>query len=359
MEEKSQRKRCKELLLELVDEDSAIIIKNLKNVRYLSDFTGSYGIIYMEKDKSLFISDRRYEERCYREVKNFEILIVREPFKEALERCRSKRRLFIEYTDFSMAEMEIVRDFSKEIEFRDISPVIKKFRMKKDEEEIRLIKEASKINKRAYERFLEFIEKNIGRITERDAALELEYIMRREGSEIPYFPTIVASGGNASVPHAKPSEKKIESGGILIDFGSVKEGYSTDETISIFVGKVDGEYKRVWEIVRDAKNYAIDSIKVGERLSSPEKRAREFLAKFGFEEFFVHSIGHGIGLDVHESPRLTRDSEGVFEEGMVFTIEPGVYIMGKMGIRLEDVIYLSSDGIEILTEINKEKLFYV
>lgn len=344
----------------MLDKDSALIIKNLKNLRYLSDFSGSEGIIYMEKDKSLFISDRRYEERCYREVKNFEILIGgKEPFKEALERCGSRKVLFVEYTDFSIAEAETVRNLSKDIELKDISRIINEFRMKKDEEEVRLIKEASKINRKAFERFLGFIEKNVGKVTEREAALELEYIMRKEGSEIPYFPAIVASGGNASVPHARSSEKRIEEGGLLIDFGSVKDGYSTDETTSIFVGKVDEEYRKIWEIVRDAKNYAIESIKVGERLSLPERRAREFLAKYGLEGFFVHSIGHGVGLDVHELPRLTKDSEGVFQEGMVFTIEPGVYIMGKMGIRLEEVIYLSSHGIEVLTEINKEELICV
>jgi len=356
MEEKSQREKCKEVLLELLDDDSGILIKNLKNIRYLTSFTGSYGIIYMEKDRSLFISDKRYEERCYKEVKNFEILIVRDPFKEALRRSSSKKNLFTEYLDLSLAELEMIKNISKDIKVRDISYIIMRFRIKKDDEEKKLIKEASKINKRAYERFLKFIEKNIEKITEMDAAIELEYIMRKEGSEAPYFPIIVASGGNASVPHARPSQKKIERGSILIDFGSVKEGYSTDETITMFAGKIDEENKRIWEILRDAKNYAIDSIKVGEKLSLPEERAREFLSKFGLEEFFVHSIGHGVGLEIHEPPKLSRDSNGVFEEGMVFTIEPGVYIKGKIGVRLEDVVYLSSNGIEILTEINKEEI---
>jgi Xaa-Pro aminopeptidase len=359
MQEKSQRERCKKFLLELLDDDSCIIIKNIKNIRYLSNFSGSYGIIYMEKDRSLFICDRRYEERCYKEVKNFEILIVREPFREALLRSSSKKNLLAEYLDLSLAELEIIREISKDIEVKDISYVIRNFRMKKDGEEKRLIKEASKINKRAYERFAGFVEKNIGKITERDAALELEYLMRKEGSETPYFPTIVASGGNASVPHAKPSDKKIEQGPILIDFGSVKDGYSTDETVVLYAGKVDEEYKRMWEILRDAKNYAVDSIKVGERLSLPEARAREFLSRYDLEKFFVHSIGHGVGLEVHELPKLSRDSNGVFEEGMVFTIEPGIYIKEKLGIRLEDVICLSYSGIEILTEINKEAIISV
>lgn len=359
MEEKS-REKCKESLSNFLDENSCIIIKNLKNIRYLSGFTGTSGVIYMEMERSFFISDARYEKRCYEEVKNFEILIVKDPFEEAVKRCGSKKQLFIEYPDFSLTDLERVKGQSKEIEIKDISPIIMKFRMKKEEDEKKLIRSASKINKRAFERFLNFLQENVGKITEEDAVLELEYIMRKEGSEGPYFPTIVASGERASVPHAKPSNKKIKRNTVLlIDFGSVKKGYSTDETITIFVGKVDGEYKKIWEIVKDAKNYAISSIKIGEKLSLPEERAREFLSKFNLEKFFVHSIGHGIGLEVHEPPKLSIGSNDLFEEGMIFTIEPGVYIKGKFGIRLEDVVCLSSCGVDVLTEINKEEMLCV
>ncbi len=360
MKNKSRKEKRKEALAELLNDDSCLFIKNPANIRYLTGFTGTNGLIYMEKDTALLISDPRYGERCYKEVKNFEVLITANPFHEILNRCASKKTIFVEYPDLSISELTRIKELSKDIEVKDVSHIIMKFRAQKDEEEIKWIKESSKINKRAFEKFLDFIIKNIGKITEMDAAVELEYIMRKEGSERPYFPVIVASGERASVPHAKPSDNKINYGnGILIDFGSVKEGYSTDETVSIFAGKVDEEYRRVWEILRDAKKIAIESIKIGENMASPEKRAREFLSKFGLEKFFVHSIGHGIGLEVHEYPKLSNSSNEIFEEGMIFTIEPGIYINGKFGIRLEDVVYLSSHGIEVLTEIKKEEILCV
>lgn len=314
----------------------------------------------MDRERALFITDPRYDERAFEEVKGFEVIIVKEPLREAVTRCQNKGKVFVEFSDFSFSDHRLMKELIGEVEVRDISPEIAAMRMKKEDEEVALIRTASEINRRVFDRFLSFLESGIERISEVDAAVELEYMMKKEGSEAPYFSPIVVSGDNSAVPHAKPSDKRIRKGcGIIIDFGSVYQGYSTDETLSFFAGKPDDDYRRIWMLVRDAKEYALSSIKKGERISVPERKAREFLSKYGMERFFTHSIGHGVGLDVHEPPRLSVNSDGVFEEGMVFTLEPGIYIKGKMGVRLEDVIFLSPEGPEILTIIKKEECINV
>lgn len=335
------------------------LIKNIKNVRYLTGFTGTSGILFLMNRKPIFITDPRYSERAEREVKVCPVKVVGDPLTEIifLLKRRRVRTLGVEFDSFTLLDKRHFTKSVKHLKFKDVSETIAKMRSVKTDEELKMIRKASQINKRIFESIIDKLRPGI---TEIEISRLIENMMREFGCDPPYFTPIVAVDPGSAVPHHSPGKRRIRGGrGVLIDFGSVWQGYSTDETISVHIGKPDNYYRNVWIAVRDAKNYAISSIKPGVRLSEPEKVAREYLRKKNLEKFFTHSLGHGVGLEIHEGPRLSLKSKGIIEEGMVFTVEPGVYIKGKFGIRLEDVVYVSSCGAEVITMIDKGEVLYV
>ena len=260
----------------------------------------------------------------------------------------------IESETMTVKELSSYRHFFREIEFvttDDLSNAINEMRSIKDEEELSCIKKAQEIAETALEELLPFIRPGV---TEREAALELNRLMFAHGAEDLSFDTIVLSGTNTSMPHGVPSEKKIQEGEfVLMDFGAVWNGYHSDMTRTICVGQPDEEMRKVYDIVLKAQLAGISAAKAGITGSQLDAAARDIIAEEGYGEYFGHSLGHGVGLEIHEKPNASPNYKLPLSSGAVVTVEPGIYIAGKFGVRIEDFVILNENGCENLTKFNK------
>jgi Xaa-Pro aminopeptidase len=224
-------------------------------------------------------------------------------------------------------------------------------RMVKETEEIDLIREAIRIAETA---LTEITPRIVPGVTEKDIATELEHEMRKKGSNPPHFSIIVAAGENGALPHYQPAGKKIKPGELVtIDFGASFSGYTSDETVTFMIGEDNKRAREVYEVVLGAERAAIEAARAGVSVIDVDKAARDYIEERGYGQYFTHGTGHGVGLNVHEPPRISYIGEGKLEPGMVITIEPGVYIPGWGGVRIEDMVYIDENGPEILTTIPK------
>lgn len=332
----------------------AAIIAHLPNVRYLSGFTGTSGALVISAEKSLFVTDFRYEEQAKKQVSGFEVEIYKNPFDNFLGsilRKLGKKVMGFESNSVSHAQFERWAS-NANTKWVSLNRAVETLRMIKDNEELKSIKKAAKIVDDAFKYILAYIRPGV---FERDIAIELEYFMRRHGAERSAFELIVASGRRSAMPHAANSFNKIRRNSFLvIDIGAVYEGYCSDMTRTVVVGQATGKQREIYQAVLDAQASAFDSIKCGKKASSVDKAARSILKKRGLGCYFGHNLGHGVGLEIHELPILGGRSENVLDPGMVFTIEPGVYIPNKEGVRIEDLLVLKKDGIELLTSSPRE-----
>ena len=300
---------------------------------------------------NIFFTDSRYAEQAKIQVKKGYNIIIYKKFEQAFKNIlkeenikkigfESKNLTYYQYISYSgISNIKLI----------PLDNVVEKLRLKKKKQEISKIKKAIEISEKSLKNiYFNLFEKNIREI---DFKLLLEQEMIKNGGEDVSFPTIVVSGARSSLIHGAPCRKKIDkSTTIIIDFGVKYSGYCSDKTVTFFNKKSCKQIKNVYNIVKDAKNFAIDSIKHGKKAKDIDMVAREYIDKKGFGKYFTHSLGHGVGIEVHEAPTLSPISEDVLEQGMVFTIEPGVYIEGEFGIRLEDMIYIGETSVEVLTE---------
>ena len=328
------------------------MITNLINVRYVSNFTGSNGQILITHKNLYFFTDFRYKEQSEKQInKEFKIIIYSN-FFSSLKKILKKENLkkvgfessslkFYEYTKLKKINF---------IEWYPIENLIENFRKIKKLEEVNLIKRAVEISEFSLKNCLFYLSASTIPITEKEFALKLEFEMLKNGAEGISFPTITLTGENSSIVHGSPGNFLIKNH-ILIDFGCKYKGYCSDKTVTL---TFDNEMKKIFTIVRDAKNFAIDQIKPGMKAKDIDKIARDFIDKKGFGKFFGHSLGHGIGLEVHEYPVIGPKSKDIIENGNVFTIEPGIYIPKKGGVRLEDIVFINDKEVELLTEKAEE-----
>ncbi len=335
-------------------EIEALLFFDMKNIRYLTGFSGSDGALIVGKNKSLLMVDGRYITQAKGEVKKAEIVeyndkiegIVREVTESGLQKVgfESGATSFDSYLS--------LRDKLEKVELRPISKEISSIRAVKDQNEIESIQKAVEISSQALISTLDLVRPGT---RERDIALELEYRMRGNGAERISFETIVASGENTALPHATPGYRKFEHGDfVVIDYGAVYNGYNSDETCTFIIGSVSDRQKEIYGIVKNAHDKAVDSVRAGVSCSEVDRIARSHIANAGLGKYFSHGTGHGVGLDVHEAPRLFTKAEGYLEKGMVVTIEPGVYIPDQWGVRIEDMVLVKEDGCEVLTKIPKD-----
>jgi len=229
---------------------------------------------------------------------------------------------------------------------------VQRLRLVKDSAELVAISRAVDVSHRALNDVRTFIRAGV---TEREVAVELEYGMRRLGAEGIAFPTIVSSGPRTALPHAQPGLRKFRKGDtVIIDYGAVVDGYRSDETCTFIIGDVRGKSDRLYEIVKEAHDRAIEAIRPGVTGRQVDRAAREVIEAHGFGDHFSHGTGHGVGLDVHENPRLSPTSDTVLEKGMVVTVEPGIYLPGRLGIRIEDMVVVEEGGCRVLTKTPKD-----
>jgi Xaa-Pro aminopeptidase len=330
-----------------------ILISHITNVRYITGFSGSSGCLLITKKNKIFCTDCRYEEQAKQEIEDFDIFIEKEGRpKEVVERAKS---LGIKTLGFeSTASYQFYRSLlRKGIKIKAVSNFIEDLRKIKDAHELVMIEKAVA---RAENAFLEVKDAIRPGSTERQIALRLEEKLKKEGcSSIP-FDIIVASGRNSALPHAKPTEKKIKPGDlVVIDWGGEAGGYFSDMTRSFLIkGKGISRKKEIYETVLQANMLAIHSVAAGLSSIMVDKAARDSIKKAGYADFFGHGTGHGVGLDVHELPRISRLGRESVKPGMVFTIEPGVYVPGIGGVRIEDMVLVEKSGCKVLTALPKE-----
>ena len=342
------RQRLQELDLE------ALFVTNAVNRRYLSGFTGSAGYLVITMQEALLITDFRYREQAPQQAAGFRVIEhTGNPAVTIAETLRELgiRRIGFEQHDVSYADYQ---SYAKEfgIEMVPADQLVEQLRMTKDEEELKLIQEACDLVDRTYEHMLGFIRPGM---TERDVALELEFFMRAHGADGPSFDTIVASGVRSSLPHGAASEKVLEPGDfVTLDFGAYMNGYCSDITRTVVLGPLSDRHREIYEIVLEAQLLALERIKPGMTGQEADRIARDFIASRGYGEQFGPGLGHGLGMEVHEQPRLARTGSIVLEPGMVVTIEPGIYIPGFGGVRIEDDALVTETGLKRLTKSTKE-----
>ncbi len=330
----------------------AFVIYKFVNVTYITGFTGDDSVALVTHDKAIFITDGRYTEQAQKEVKDFEVIEhktgIKEVLKEYIKTLEIKKLAFEE--NISYGQYRELKELL-EIELIPQANLVETLRMVKDEEEIENIKKAQNITDRAFEHLLKFIK--VG-MTEKEVALELEYFMKKQGAEDLSFDTIVASGKRSSLPHGKASEKVIEKGDfVTIDFGCKVGGYCSDMTRTIVMGKASEKQKEIYNIVLEAQQKAIDNIRAGITSKEADLLARSVIEEKGYGQYFSHSLGHGVGLEVHEAPSLSFKKEEILKEGAIVTVEPGIYIPDFGGVRIEDMVLLKEDGVINLTKSPK------
>jgi len=336
-----------------------ILITNMINVRYFTGFTGTTGVALILGDKRYFLTDFRYEEQGKKEVVPKGFQLVREdkdPVGKAGELIKESKikKLAIEDGSVTLSQYRSFEKNFGNLEYTGIEDKFLKARMVKTEEEIKLIKEATKIADKAFENIKSLIKEGI---SEERLATELEYEMKKLGAEGPSFDTIIASNYRSAMPHGVASEKKLQKEGFVkFDFGCFYKGYVSDMTRTVYLGINPTErHYEIYNTVKEAQKKAIDAVKAGITTRELDKIARDYITEKGYGDCFGHGLGHGIGLEIHEYPYLSYKAEDlVLEENMVVTIEPGVYIEGFGGVRIEDDVVVKKDGCEVLNKTTKE-----
>jgi Xaa-Pro aminopeptidase len=344
----------------------ALLISHLPNIRYLCGFTGSAGFLLVDEAGSVFLTDIRYDTQGRQEVKGAKVVIARKAVLSALgewiggRRKRSKGwTIGIESEHMAVAEKKRLTDrLASGIRVRDASAIVERERMVKDPDELRSIRAAVQLGASLFDRALEGLRPGV---KETDVAAEMEHAARRAGAEAMSFPTIIASGARSALPHGRATEQTIVPGGFVVcDFGVILAGYCSDQTRTVWVGKGSAVApegaRQAYESVKEAQQAAIAAVRPGVAVAEVDDAARKVLRRASLGRYFTHSTGHGVGLEIHEAPRVAAGQKEILRPGMVITIEPGVYFPGKWGVRIEDMVAVSEAGCEVLTPTSKDFL---
>jgi Xaa-Pro aminopeptidase len=332
-----------------------MLVSNLVNVRYLTGFTGSNGLAVLGADTRVFLTDFRYTEQAEHEVypEFARITVAQSLITDALEHLPDgPLRVGYESEAVTVDGYQRMRElFPERAELVAVKGLVENMRVVKDEREIELIAAATKIADQAFEALLAG---GLAGRTERELALALEHDMRLRGAESPSFDSIVAGGGHGALPHAAPRDVKLEQGQlVVIDWGAKYAGYCSDCTRTVAVGEPGPEAREAYELVLGAQQVGLDEVRAGGNGKEIDKAVRDIIYGAGHEGHYGHGLGHGVGLEIHEAPTLSFRAEDTLQVGTVVTVEPGVYLPGKFGIRIEDLVVVTADGVRILTQIPK------
>jgi len=339
-----------------------LLINHLPNIRYLCGFTGSAGYLLVEESGSTFFTDVRYDTQAHEEVKGAKIVIARKSVLQSISEFLAKRRkrakgwnIGIESEHLTIADKKLLnRAKPAGIKFRDAPSIVERERLIKDNDELTRIRAAVDLGARIFDRALEVLRPGIKEV---DVAAEMELAARLGGAEEMSFATIVASGPRSALPHGRASSQTIPSGAFVVcDFGVILSGYCSDETRTVWVGPVSGEARSVYGALLESQQAAVDAVRPGVSVGEVDSAARKVLNKGKLGKYFTHSTGHGVGLEIHEIPRVARGQDEILRPGMVITIEPGVYFPGKWGVRIEDMVSVTESGCEVLTPTSKNFL---
>jgi Xaa-Pro aminopeptidase len=340
-----------------------LLVTHPPNIRYLCGFTGSTAALLVTESKCVFFTDGRYTTQARAEVQCARIAISRKaPLAAAAEWLVANRRSLgrnrpwrvgIESEHLTVAgRSRLAAILPSGFRLREAPPVIERARMVKDKEELAHIRAAVRLGADLFDRALEVIRPGV---KETEVAAEMEYAARKAGVEEMSFPTIIAAGERSALPHGRASASTIPAQGFVVcDFGVILAGYCSDQTRTVYVGHPSGEARRVYQAVLEAQQAAVEAVRPGRSVGKVDRVARKLLHAGGLGRYFTHSTGHGVGLEIHEPPRIAVGQAELLRPGMVITIEPGVYIPGKWGVRIEDMVVVTERGCEVLTPTSKE-----
>ncbi|MFC5403956.1 M24 family metallopeptidase [Cohnella soli] len=346
-------KRLRELLAS--SEGDALLVTNPINRRYLSGFTGSSGVVLVTASDAVLVTDFRYREQAPQQAAGFRIeehgASMNGKIAELLVEWKVGT-LLIEEDDVTFASYQkMAADFAP-AKLSPSASMVEKLREIKDEGELAIMQEAADIADRAFQHILGFIKPGL---TEKAVALELEIFMRSQGAASSSFDTIVASGERSALPHGTASDRVIgQDEFVKLDYGAYYKGYCSDITRTIVVGKPSDKHCEIYEIVLEAQLHALDNLRPGLTGVEGDALTRDIITRYGYGEYFGHGTGHGLGMEVHESPRLSKSGGPVLVPGMVVTVEPGIYLPGFGGVRIEDDVVVTESGIRILTQSPKQ-----
>ena len=334
-------------------EADAFLVTGAVNRRYISGFTGSAGWLVITSDQAFLLTDFRYVQQVKRQAPDFTLIEGIDPLDslgELLSEIQAERVAF-------ETEHTTVKDQTKReqhlpaVTWVPTERVVEWLRITKDDEELREIERAVAV---ADDAFTYIVDRLTGR-TEREVAFDLEMYMRKLGAERLSFPSIVASGPQGALPHAVPSDRTIGPGDLVtLDFGAVVNGYCSDMTRTVAVGRVDERQRELYALVKAAQERGVTAVRAGRLGNEVDAEARRLIDQAGYVEYFGHGLGHGVGLEIHESPRLSKRGEDRLAPGMVTSVEPGIYIPEWGGIRIEDLVVVEDDGCRVLTRSPKE-----
>lgn len=338
-----------------VNQLDGILFINLENIRYFCGFTGSDGALLIAPNETFFLTDSRYWTQAEEEVKQSRIV----HYKKKLDGIASLlsdlklKKVGVEGPFFTLSSYQfLMKKLGGEVEFISLEDEIKNLRAVKDSQELSLIRAAINLSTKSFSHIMEILREGA---VEKEVALEMEFFMKKNGAEATGFDIIIASGKRSALPHGRASAKRIDKGDfILIDFGLRVQGYHSDQTRTLVCGKPTPEQSKVYQTVKEAHDLAIEAIRPSIPIGEIDKVARDYIQHQGYGDYFGHGLGHGIGLAVHEDPVVNGENKGLIQEGMVFTIEPGVYIPEWGGVRTEDMILVTSQGAEVLTYLPRE-----
>lgn len=345
-------KRLRKMLDE--NELDAILITSSVNRRYITGFTGTAGAVIVTMNDARFITDFRYIEQANEEAVGFKVIQHKQAIQlEIAEQLKqlNVKRLGFEKDHVTFAAYETYKN-AFDVELVPVSGVVEELRLIKTEEELTILKQAAKIADDAFEHIKGYIKPGVKEI---DVSNELEFFMRKQGATSSSFDIIVASGYRAALPHGVASDKKIESGELVtMDYGALFNGYCSDTTRTVAVGEINDELKTIYNTVLEAQLRGVNGVKPGVTGIEADALTRDFIKEKGYGDYFGHSTGHGLGMEVHEGPALSFRSKKKLEPGMVVTVEPGIYVPNLGGCRIEDDIVVTETGNERLTKSSKE-----
>jgi Xaa-Pro aminopeptidase len=331
-----------------------ILITDLNNIRYISGFTGSSAYILLTKRHAVFVSDFRYKEQIRSEVKNYTVIIEHtERTKEIEEICKKYGIKTLGFEDHHVTYGFYRKLLKKKIKLRPLTNTVESLRIVKSPEEISSIKKSVKRAESAFRKLQPLIKAGT---TERKLAMKLEELLREEGCKMLPFGVIVASGSMSALPHAQPTNRRLKKGDlIVIDWGAEYKGYFSDMTRTVLLKNRNiSRQKELYYNVLEAQKKAIKSVRAGIRAAGIDAAARDYIDQKGYGDFFGHGTGHGVGLEVHEKPVVSWRNKESIKENMVFTVEPGIYIPGFGGVRIEDMVIAGKKEAEVLTSLPKK-----
>lgn len=332
----------------------ALLFTSLPNIRYLTGFTGSDAAFLLTPEHGCFLTDSRYTTQARDEVQGVPVQQYAVKLDGVAEWLQEQgvHRLAFEAEHASYASVTALQARLEGVVLVPLSRELDQLRSIKDKDEVDLLSSVAALASSAFERLLPHV---VPGVTERDLALRLETEMKALGADDRSFDFIVASGERGALPHGRASHRRLAEGEMVtFDFGALLKGYCSDETVTLCLGRPDARQRHVYESVKAAHDLALESVRPGVPLRELDSRAREYLDSQGLGAYFGHGLGHGLGLEVHEKPVVSPRSDALAQEGMVFTIEPGVYIPEWGGVRIEDTVVVTADGCRVITLVSKE-----